>query len=345
MPISARPLHAISGFLPANTEYRSCENTESRTSLPYRRATPPALAARLADKYGLDLSAYLRDGRYRWHDFSSFIACYAAIANVFRSEDDFAALAEAYLGELAAEGTIYSELFVSPEQGLAAGLSRDGYMQAISAGIAAAKAKTGIECRMVMIGERHMGPEQVEGAARYAVSCGFPLLTGFNMAGDERMGRVADYARAFDIARDGGLKLTIHAGEVCGPGSVRDALDLVRPDRIGHGVRAVEDPELVRRLADEGVVLEVCPGSNVALSVYPDFHSHPLRQLFDAGVQVTLNSDDPPFFDTTLAREYAVAESEMGFSAGEIATMTRTAIAAAFVDETTRAKLYTQLER
>ncbi|MET3600368.1 adenosine deaminase [Martelella mangrovi] len=307
-------------------------------------ATPPALAARLADKYGIDLSSWLHEGRYVWHDFSSFIACYAAIASVFRSEEDFAALAEAYLDELAAAGAIYSELFVSPEQGLAAGLSRDGYMRAISAGIEAARNRTGIECRMVMIGERHMGPEQVEGAARYAVSCGFPLLTGFNMAGDERVGRVADYARAFDIARDGGLKLTIHAGEVCGPGSVRDALDLVRPDRIGHGVRAVEDPGLVRRLADEGVVLEVCPGSNIALSVYPDFRSHPLRQLFDAGVRVTLNSDDPPFFDTSLAREYAVAQSEMGLSAAAIAAMTRQAIAAAFVDEPTRARLYARLD-
>ncbi|MEO2037801.1 MAG: adenosine deaminase, partial [Martelella sp.] len=230
-------------------------------------ATPPALAARLAEKYGIDLSRYLADGRYLWHDFSSFIACYAAIANVFRSEEDFAALAEAYLSELAAADTIYAELFVSPEQGLAAGLSKDGYMRAITAGIEAARDKTGIEARMVMIGERHMGPEQVEGAARYAVSCDFPLLTGFNMAGDERMGRVADFARAFDIARDGGFGITIHAGEVCGAFSVRDALDRVRPDRIGHGVRAIEEPDLVRRLVDEGVVLEVCPGSNIALSV------------------------------------------------------------------------------
>ncbi|MAU19859.1 MAG: adenosine deaminase [Martelella sp.] len=306
-------------------------------------ATPPALAARLAAKYGIDLSRYLADGRYLWHDFSSFIACYAAIANVFRSEEDFAALAEAYLSELAAENTIYAELFVSPEQGLAAGLSKDGYMRAITAGIEAARDKTGIEARMVMIGERHMGPEQVEGAARYAVSCDFPLLTGFNMAGDERMGRVDDFGRAFDIARDGGLGITIHAGEVCGAFSVRDALDRVRPDRIGHGVRAVEEPDLVRRLADEGVVLEVCPGSNIALLVYPDLATHPLRRLFDAGVKVTLNSDDPPFFRTSLAREYEAARDKMGFSEDEIDAMTRTAIEAAFVDEPTRKRLLSRL--
>lgn len=306
-------------------------------------ATPPALAARLAEKYGIDLSRYLADGGYLWNDFSSFIACYAAIANVFRSEEDFAALAEAYLSELAAADTIYAELFVSPEQGLAAGLSKDGYMRAISAGIEAARDKTGVEARMVMIGERHMGPEQVERAARYAVSCDFPLLTGFNMAGDERMGRVADFARAFDIARDGGLGITIHAGEVCGAFSVRDALDCVRPDRIGHGVRAIEEPDLVRRLVDEGVVLEVCPGSNVALSVYPDLAAHPLRRLFDAGVKVTLNSDDPPFFHTSLAREYEAARDEMGFALEEIDAMTRTAIEAAFVDEPTRERLLSRL--
>ena len=306
-------------------------------------ATPPALAARLAAKYGIDLSRYLADGRYLWHDFSSFIACYAAIANVFRSEEDFAALAEAYLSELAAADTIYAELFVSPEQGLAAGLSKDGYMRAITAGIEASRDKTGIEARMVMIGERHMGPEQVEGAARYAVSSDFPLLTGFNMAGDERMGRVDDFGRAFDIARDGGLGITIHAGEVCGAFSVRDALDRVRPDRIGHGVRAVEEPDLVRRLADEGVVLEVCPGSNIALLVYPDLATHPLRRLFDAGVKVTLNSDDPPFFHTSLAREYETARDEMGFSEDEIDAMTRTAIEAAFVDEPTRERLLSRL--
>ena len=306
-------------------------------------AAPPALAARLAAKYGIDLSAFLEDGRYVWHDFSSFIACYAAIANVFRSEDDFAALAETYLTELSDAGAIYSELFISPEQGLAAGLSKDGYMRAISAGVMAAREKTGIECRLVMIGERHMGPEQVEEAARYAVSSDFPLLTGFNMAGDERMGRVADYARAFDIASDGGLKLTIHAGEVCGAFSVRDALDIVKPDRIGHGVRAMEDIELVTRLAKEGIVLEVCPGSNIALSVFPDFASHPLRRLYDAGVKVTLSSDDPPFFNTSLAREYEIAETEMGFLRAEIDAMTRTAIEAAFVDEATRTKLLARL--
>jgi adenosine deaminase len=163
------------------------------------------------------------------------------------------------------------------------------------------------------------------------------------MAGEERMGRVADYARAFDIARDAGLGLTIHAGEVCGAFSVSDALDLVRPSRIGHGVRAIEDPALVERLAELGTVLEVCPGSNIALQVFPDFESHSLKALKAAGVRVCINSDDPPFFKTSLAREYDIAAEVMGFTDAEIDAMTRVAIEAAFVDEATRAALLARL--
>ena len=163
------------------------------------------------------------------------------------------------------------------------------------------------------------------------------------MAGEERFGRASDYVDAFEIARNAGLGITVHAGELAGAESVRQAMDHFRPSRIGHGVRAVEDADLVRRIADEGIVLEVCPGSNVALGIYPDFASHPLPLLVAAGVRTTLNSDDPPYFATSLAREYAEARSAMGLSAGQIASLTRTAIEAAFVDEATRAKLLERL--
>lgn len=307
-------------------------------------AAPPALVETQARKYGVDPHAFLRDGKYVWSDFSEFIRCYDAVASVFRTEADYAALAEAYLREIAAAGAIYSELIISPDHGDRIGLGADAYLAGIVEGIGAAKAETGIEARLIVTGERHFGPESVIAAAEYAARVRHPLITGFNMAGEERMGRVADYARAFDIARDAGLGLTIHAGEVCGPFSVSDALDLVRPSRIGHGVRAIEDASLVARLADLGTVLEVCPGSNVALRVYPDFASHPLRKLMDAGVRVCISSDDPPFFDTSLAREYEIASTVMGFSDAEIDAMTRTAIEAAFVDEPTRATLLEKLD-
>lgn len=306
-------------------------------------AAPPALAVALAEKYGVDWRGFVREGVYVWHDFSSFLACYDKVASLFRTADDYRALAEAYLDELAAAGTIYSELFVSPNHGEAVGLPAEDYIAGLAAGMEAARARTGIESRMVVVGERHCGPEDVLRRAKWLARLDHPLVTGFNMAGEERMNRVADYVPAFNVAREAGYGITIHAGEVCGAFSVADALDLVRPTRIGHGVRAIEDPDLVRRLADLGTVLEVCPGSNIALGVYSDFESHPLRRLADAGVRVTLNADDPPFFRTSLAREYALAETRLGFSRDEIATMTRTAIEAAFIDEDTRKTLLARL--
>lgn len=306
-------------------------------------AAPPRLTLAQARKYNIDISAYLDGDSYIWHDFASFLQCYDKVSEVYKTEDDYALLTETYLDELAGIGTIYSELIVSPDHGKRIGLGAEAYISGVCEGIRRAKSKTGIEARLIVTGERHFGPESVIGAAEYAASADNPLITGFNLAGEERMGRVADYARAFDIARDAGLGLTIHAGEVCGAFSVADALDVVRPSRIGHGVRAIEDADLVRRLADLGTVLEVCPGSNIALDVFPDFKSHPLRRLKEAGVRVTISSDDPPFFHTSLKREYEVAATEFGFGDAEIDEMTRTGIEAAFVDETTRKALLARL--
>lgn len=306
-------------------------------------AAPPRLTLAQARKYNIDISAYLDGESYIWHDFASFLQCYDKVSEVYKTEDDYALLTETYLDELAGIGTIYSELIVSPDHGKRIGLGADAYISGVCEGIRRAKSKTGIEARLIVTGERHFGPESVIGAAEYAAKAGNPLITGFNLAGEERMGRVADYARAFDIARDAGLGLTIHAGEVCGAFSVADALDVVRPSRIGHGVRAIEDADLVRRLADLGTVLEVCPGSNIALDVFPDFKSHPLRKLKEAGVRVTISSDDPPFFHTSLKREYEIAATEFGFGDAEIGEMTRTGIEAAFVDEATRKALLARL--
>jgi adenosine deaminase len=306
-------------------------------------AASPALVLQQADRYGVDTSAFIHNGTYVWHDFTSFLHAYDAASKLFRTEADFALLAETYLAELAASHTIYSELFVSPDHGEASGLGADAYISGLAAGMRAAKSKHGIESRMIVIGVRHLGPEKVLTAARFAARRPDPLITGFNMAGDERQFRVADFVPAFDVARDAGLGVTIHAGELCGAFSVRDALDLVKPARIGHGVRAIDDMDLVRRIGDEGVVLEVCPGSNIALGVFPNFEAHPLRTFYDMGLKVTLNSDDPPFFHSSLANEYDIAKSRMGFSDEDLRKMTRTAIEAAFIDVETKKTLLTSL--
>ena len=162
--------------------------------------------------------------------------------------------------------------------------------------MARAKAKTGIEGRMIVTGVRHFGVESVEAAARFAAKCGHPLVTGFGMAGEERFGDLEDYVRAFEIAREAGLGITVHAGELAGWESVAAALDHIRPSRIGHGVRAIENPDLVKRIADEGVVLEVCPVSNIELKVFAGFDSHPFPALQGGRLQGDAELRRPALF-------------------------------------------------
>ncbi|QKV19748.1 adenosine deaminase [Oricola thermophila] len=306
-------------------------------------AASPALVEAQAKKYGVDVSAIIRDGSYVWSDFTSFLRCYDVASMLFRTEEDYALLAETYLSELAAQGTIYSEFFISTDHAVNAGLTPAAYISGLAEGMRRAREGTGIESRMIATGLRHEGPEGVERAARYIAANPHPLVTGFGMAGDERMHEPRDFAKAFDIARDAGLAITVHAGELVGAESVREALDHLVPARIGHGVRAIEDPALVERLAAEGIVLEVCPGSNIALSVYPSYAEHPLPRLRAAGVKVTLSSDDPPFFHTSLAQEYETARTHFGMDDAALLEMTRNSVEAAFVDDATRAALLARL--
>ena len=306
-------------------------------------AASPALVHEQAAKYGRDVSSFLTKDSYVWSDFTEFLAAYDGAASLFRSREDYARLAETYLDGISAEGAIYAEIFVSPDHAQAADLDLHTYLDGLGEGIARAKGRSGIECRMIVVGIRHLGSDAVEAAARLAVRRPHPLITGFGMAGEERFGQVVDYVHAFDIARDGGLGITIHAGELSGAHSVRDALDHVRPSRIGHGARAIEDLDLVRRIADLGVVLEVCPLSNVALKVFPDLASHPFETFRSLGVRVTLNSDDPPHFKSSLGAEYLAAADTWGYDAATLTGFTRTAIQAAFVEEPIRQKLLDKL--
>ena len=308
-------------------------------------AAPPELVQRLAQKYQVDVSGIIKNGAYVWHDFTSFLACYDKASSVFRTELDYRLLAHAYFSTLAEQGAIYGEIFASPDHAAQMGLSYQGLIEGLSKGIDDAHADTGIEGRIIPLCLRHLGPERAEIVAEQVANQPHDKVTGFGMAGDERMFDVADFAPAFETAADADLGLTVHAGELDGAGSVRAALDHLHITRIGHGVRAIEDPDLVRRLVDEQIVLEVCPCSNIALNVYPDFESHPLRQLVEAGVRVTLNSDDPPYFATSLEREYQIASDHMGIDAATIDQMTRTAIDAAFVDHATREKLLMRLDQ
>lgn len=307
-------------------------------------AAYPELVERLAVKYNVDLGDTIRDGRYIWSDFTTFLNAYDRASALFRTPDDYRLLAYDYFSRLAEQGAIYGEVFGSSDHAAQMGIGYRDLVEAISAGINDAKAQSGIEGRIIMTCVRHLGPHAAEAVAELVAENPHPMVTGFGMGGDERSFRVEDFAPAFAIAADAGLGLTAHAGEFGGPDSVSQALDHLGVSRIGHGVRSIEDPALVDRLVREHVVLETCPGSNIALNVYPGFSDHPLRRLHDAGVRVTLNSDDPPYFHTTLAQEYDIARDEFSFDSAMLAQCTRTAVESAFVDETTRAQLLKRLD-
>ena len=307
-------------------------------------AADPELVLRLARKYNVDTSGFIRNGVYIWNDFTSFLNCYDQASALFRSAEDYRLLTHDYFRRLAEQGAIYGEVFGSSDHAAHMGIDYQDLIEAISDGIDDATRDYDIEGRIIMTCVRHLGPDAAQSVAQLVTSNPHPKVTGFGMGGDERSYTVEDFAPAFEIAKEAGLGLTSHAGEFAGPQSVIDSLDYLDVTRIGHGVRSIEDDALIERLAEDQIVLEVCPGSNISLSVYPDFKQHPLNRLRDAGVPVTLNSDDPPFFHTTLQREYDIAVEHFGFSEDDLYQCTRCALESAFVDDVTRRRLLKRLD-
>ena len=306
-------------------------------------AANPALVLAQAQKYGVDVSDIVLNGRYVWQDFTSFLHAYGKAASLFRTAQDYALLTQVYLEDLATQGCIYSELFIAPIPPFSADLAPEAYLEGIVHGVAAAEANTGIVCKLIVVGIRHEGPEAVLAAAQFAAQHQSKTLTGFGMAGDERMHHPKDFAKAFGIAHDAGLGITVHAGELVGPESVEAAIKHLHPSRIGHGVRAIEDQRVVNQLAQRNIVLECCPGSNIALGLYPDFASHPIIALRNAGVKVTISSDDPPYFWTSLRDDYKGIAAAFDLDRADLLDFTRNSLDAGFMDETLRQQLFAKL--
>ncbi len=308
-------------------------------------AAPPDFIRTLATEKGITLDGVFDgQGAYLWEDFAHFLRTYEAACQVLQTPDDFRRLVEAVLAKSAGDGVVYTELFLAPDlcgDGSAAAWA--DYLAAMTEGAEAAEAAHGITARFIPTAIRHFGPERATTAARRTADTVGKYVTGFGMGGEERFGHLSDYAPAYAIAAEAGLGLTVHAGEICGAESVAAALDHLPVSRIGHGVRAVEDPGLVRRLARDGIVLETNPGSNIALGVFPDWPSHPVSRLRDAGVAVTISTDDPPYFHTDLPTEYARLAATFGWTAADFTAINRTAIDAAFCDPDTRAAVIARL--
>ena len=239
---------------------------------------------------------------------------------------------------------IYIEMMSSPDHAAANGLNYAEHLEGIAAGIEEARAECGIEGRIIVTCVRHFGTERGLEIARQVVAQPHPLVVGFGMGGDEAAYPAGDFTEVFDYVAAAGMPCTVHAGEWAGPESVSQAMATLPVGRLGHGVRAIEDPGLVSEIAARGLVLEVCPGSNLATGVFPSPQAHPFNSLRRAGVAVTLNSDDPPYFATSIGHEYDFADRHFGLDESELRAVTRTALEAAFVDDGTKATLLAKVE-
>jgi adenosine deaminase len=310
-------------------------------------AAPPAFIRGLAKEKKIDIGGIFDEaGHYKYTDFWDFLRVYEIATQPLKSPQDFHRLTLAVLEESAANGVIYTETFLSPDfcGGRDVGAWRD-YLHAIREAADIAERQMGITLRGIITPIRHFGPEKARETARCAAETAGDWIVGFGIGGDEKSGHLSDFKWSFDCAREAGLRITAHAGEWGGPESVRSAINDLDVERIGHGVRAIEDLALVDEIAEKGIVLEVCPGSNVALGLYPSFRKHPINQLRDRGVKVTVSTDDPPFFHTTMQNEYARLAEAFDWDDGVFADLANTSLDAAFCDADTKARLRKKLEQ
>ncbi|HEY3775170.1 MAG TPA: adenosine deaminase [Solirubrobacteraceae bacterium] len=305
---------------------------------------PPELVQRLAARNGLPLPARMLgdDGRFRYTNFLDFLRTYDLAASVIRTGEDYRDITYEYLRGSARDGVIYVELTASPDHAALVGLSEEDHLEGIARGIDDARDEYGIEGRILISAVKNFGLEQAIRVARHAAERPHPYVVGFSMAGDEASFPNQEFAEPYAIAAAAGIGCTVHAGEWAGADSVRAGMALP-VTRIDHGVRAIEDPELVAEIAARGIVLNTCPTSNVVLGVFPSFEEHPLPRLREAGVRFTLGSDDPPYFGASVGGEYEVCAERFGFTDDELLQITATAIDAAFCDDGLKASLRRRL--
>jgi len=307
----------------------------------------PEMAKRIAHRNNVTPSPQLMSSEgesFRWAtdgtahgNLLGFLKAYDDATSVMKQAVDYTDITYDYLHRSALEGCIYAEVGISADHGAMVGLDYKEMLTAITEGYEKAKKETGIEMRLISTCVRHYGPASAMKVADITRGYHHPLVTCFGMAGDENAHTIADFRPAFIASGLAGR--TAHAGEASGPETVRQARDQLQIRRFGHMVRAIEDAKLMEEQKSIMAVPEVCVSSNLSLKVFPDYKSHPLRKFWDYGLKVTLGSDDPSFFNTSIGREYKIAHDQFGFSEKELLQVTRNAIEEAFIDDKTRGLL------
>jgi adenosine deaminase len=269
-----------------------------------------------------------------------FQRLYDMARSVLRTPADVRRLLTEIAEDERAEGSGWLEIQVDPSGYFAARFGGiTPMLELVLESVAEAQAATGVGIGVIVAANRTKHPLEARTLARLAVQYAGRGVIGFGLSDDERRGPAHDFAAAFRIAERGGLLLDPHGGELAGPASVAACLDDLHADRIGHGIRAVEDLAVVKRLAADGVTCEVCPSSNVALGIAASPAQVPLRALFDAGVPVALGADDPLLFGPRLAAQYEIARHAHGFTDTELADLARTSVLSSVAPEPLRARL------
>ncbi len=275
-------------------------------------------------------------------DFLHFLDWACGLAN---TAERVATLARAFCERLRADGTGYADLIVNPTHWSAWHGRLRGFIDALDAGFREAGQMGLPQVGLCVSLLRTQSADEATELVDLLAGWRHPRVVALSVDGNEATaGRTGPrFADAFRRAGNAGLKRTVHAGESSGAEGVRDAIELLGADRIDHGVRAIDDPSVVRLLVDKGIPLGVCPSSNLVLKVYPSLDAHPVERLRAAGVRLSLNTDDPSLLGTTLPREYALCAGHFGWSDDTLRELAGTSIAASFADADTKARLHAQL--
>ena len=306
----------------------------------------PRIVAELAARHpdaGVPTDPGELAGYFTFRDFAHFIELYLSTVALIRTPEDVRLLTYEVAADMAAQNIRYAELTCTPYTSVLTGIPIEGYIEAIEDARVAAERDLGIRLRWIFDVPGEIGPNAAEETATIAVDHGPPALVAFGLGGPEIGTSRSTFKPAFDRARATGLHSVPHAGESTGPQTIWDALEYLGAERIGHGTSATADPRLLAHLAEHRIPLEVCPTSNIATRVVDSYDTHPITEMIRAGVLVTINSDDPPMFGTTLNREYGIAADLLGLDRAGIAALAVNAVDASFLDpadkETLRAEI------
>jgi aminodeoxyfutalosine deaminase len=262
---------------------------------------------------------------YHYVDFDAFLKAFGAIGKRLRTPEDYALIAKRLLARLEEQNVQYAEIIIAAGVVLWKGQDFGPIFDAVNE----AARESAVEVRWILDAVRQFGAEHVQNVAELAAERVGQGVVAFGIGGSEERGPAEWFGEAFAFAKDAGLRLTAHAGESIGPESVWAALRL-GAERIGHGIAAARDPELMRYLRERDVPLEICITSNLVTGVVARLEDHPVRRLYDAGVPITLNTDDPAMFGCTLTEEYRLARRQFGFSEIELRGIAANAFRYAF---------------